>query len=90
MSDGYPTAAQKEALRVICDQEPVPVEQVAERLLSARRSSPNPGYAPAIARMAGTLIWRLQAQGFVTEAGVGRWATTADGRDLIACLGRRS
>ncbi|MGW2157581.1 hypothetical protein [Nonomuraea sp. NPDC001699] len=85
MSDGYPTAAQKEALRLICDHEPMPARQLADDLVAARKASTNPGYAPAIARMAGTLAWRLQAQGFIAETRAGGWATTAEGRALIAC-----
>ncbi|MGR6924350.1 hypothetical protein ACU635_59685 [[Actinomadura] parvosata] len=85
MSDGYPTAAQKEALRLICDHEPMPAHRLADELVAARKSSTNPGYAKAIARMAGTLVWRLQAQGFIAETGAGAWATTAEGRTLIAC-----
>ncbi|MGW0810594.1 hypothetical protein [Nonomuraea sp. NPDC002799] len=85
MSDGHPTAAQKEALQVICDHEPLPTNQLSEHLLAARAPSTNPGYAPAIARMAGTLAWRLQAQGFITETRAGTWTTTTDGRTLIAC-----
>ncbi|MFD8531669.1 hypothetical protein ACFV0L_30045 [Streptosporangium canum] len=85
MSDGYPTAAQKEALRLICDHEPMPAHRLADELVTARKPSTTPGYAPAIARMAGTLAWRLQAQGFITETRAGYWATTADGRALIAC-----
>ncbi|MFC4111067.1 hypothetical protein [Nonomuraea zeae] len=85
MSDGYPTAAQKEALRLICDREPMPAHRLAEALVAARRPSTNPGYAPAIARMAGTLAWRLQAQGFIAETRAGGWTTTAEGRALIAC-----
>ncbi|NRQ38095.1 hypothetical protein HII36_40640 [Nonomuraea sp. NN258] len=85
MSDGYPTAAQKEALRLICDQQPMPVHRLAAEMVAARRPSTNPGYAPAIARMAGTLAWRLQAQGFITENRAGGWTTTAEGRALISC-----
>ncbi|GAB2491437.1 hypothetical protein [Streptosporangium sandarakinum] len=85
MSDGYPTAAQKEALRLICDHEPMPAHRLAGELVATRRPSTNPGYAPATARMAGTLAWRLQAQGFIVETRAGGWATTAEGRALIAC-----
>ncbi|MFB4294659.1 hypothetical protein ACBI99_43985 [Nonomuraea sp. ATR24] len=85
MSDGYPTAAQKEALRLICDHEPMPAHRLAEALVTARRPSPNAGYAKAIARMAGTLAWRLQAQGFIADTRAGGLATTAEGRALIAC-----
>ncbi|MEU7990590.1 hypothetical protein AB0B56_37590 [Streptosporangium canum] len=85
MSDGYPTAAQKEALRLICDHEPMPAPWLADALVAARRPSTNPGYARAIAWMAGTLAWRLQAQGFIAETGAGGWASTAEGRALIAC-----
>lgn len=84
MSEGYPTAAQKEALRLICDHGPLEVDQLGEHLIAARQASTNPGYAPAIARMAGTLAWRLEAQGFIAEDGTG-WTTTHDGRTLIAC-----
>ncbi|WP_440106738.1 hypothetical protein [Streptosporangium sp. H16] len=83
MSEGYPTAAQKEALRLICDHGPLDTDQLGEYLIAARHASTNAGYAPAIARMAGTLIWRLHAQGFITEAD-DAWITTADGR-LIVC-----
>ncbi len=55
MSDGYPTAAQKEALRLICDHGRLHTEELGRQLVSARRSSTNPGFASAIARMAGTL-----------------------------------
>jgi hypothetical protein len=85
MSDGYPTAAQKEALRLICDHEPMPTHRLADALVAARSPSTTPGYAPAIARMAGTLAWRLQAQGLIAETRTGGWATTAEGRALIAC-----
>ncbi|PRX60630.1 hypothetical protein B0I32_11621 [Nonomuraea fuscirosea] len=85
MSDGYPTAAQKEALRLICRHEPMPAHRLADELVAARKPSTNPGYGPAIARMAGTLAWRLQAQGFIAETLAGDWATTAEGRALIAC-----
>jgi hypothetical protein len=84
MSDGYPTAAQKEALRLICDHGRLHTEELGRRLVSARRSSTNPGFAPAIARMAGTLAWRLEAQGFIAETG-DEWTTTADGSRLISC-----
>ncbi|WP_371786925.1 hypothetical protein [Streptosporangium subroseum] len=90
MSEGYPTAAQKEALRLICDHNRLDTHQLGHHLLSARRSSTNPGFAPAIIRMAATLTWRLKAQGFITEAdNGGAWQTTADGRDLISCGGTR-
>ncbi|MEV1004897.1 hypothetical protein [Nonomuraea sp. NPDC050202] len=45
MSDGYPTAAQKEALRLICGHEPMPAYRLADELVAARRPSTNPGYA---------------------------------------------
>ncbi|MFF4418652.1 hypothetical protein ACFYY8_39495 [Streptosporangium sp. NPDC001559] len=90
MSEGYPTAAQREALRLICAHEPLEVGQLGEHLVAARRSSTNPGFAPAIARMAGTLTWRLRAQGFIAETqAADGWTTTADGRELIACAGMR-
>ncbi|MGW4796159.1 hypothetical protein ACWEPC_27435 [Nonomuraea sp. NPDC004297] len=85
MSDGHPTAAQKEALRLIYDHEPMPAHQLADALVAAREPSSSPGYAPAIARMAGTLAWRLQAQGFIAETRAGGWASMAEGRALIAC-----
>ncbi|TDD01721.1 hypothetical protein E1292_25165 [Nonomuraea deserti] len=85
MSDGYLTAAQREALRLICDHGPLDTRRLGEHLIAARPASTNPGYAPAIARMAGTLAWRLQAQGFVTESGTGLWRTSRDGRALIGC-----
>ncbi|SFI61162.1 hypothetical protein SAMN05216275_10462 [Streptosporangium canum] len=84
MSDGYPTAAQKEALTLICGHDGLDTGRLAGHLVSARRSSPNPGYARAITRMAGTLVWRLEAQGFITRTG-GAWATTPTGRTLISC-----
>lgn len=84
MSDGYPTAAQKQALRLICDHGQLDTERLGAHLVSARRSSTNSGFAPAIARMAGTLAWRLEAQGFIAEA-ENAWTTTANGRRLIAC-----
>ncbi|MDP9868730.1 MULTISPECIES: hypothetical protein [Streptosporangium] len=87
MSDGYPTAAQKEALRLICHHGRLETERLGRHLLRARRPSTNPGYARAITRMAGTLAWRLHAQGFITETAGGAWATTATGRQLIACPG---
>ncbi|PZG16913.1 hypothetical protein [Nonomuraea aridisoli] len=90
MSDGHPTAAQKEALRIICDHEPIPTDRLAGELLAARPGSTNPRYSLAITRMAGTLAWRLQAQGFVAEAEFDRWKTTPDGRALIACSSRDS
>lgn len=88
MSDGYPTAAQKEALRLICDHDGLDTERLGDQLVAARRSSSNPGYARSITRMAGTLTWRLQAQGFIAEA-EGAWATTASGRTLISCSSER-
>ncbi|WP_156325337.1 hypothetical protein [Nonomuraea sp. SBT364] len=87
MSDGYPTAAQKETLRLICDHEPMPAHRLADELVAARRPGTDPGYARAIARMAGTLAWRLQAQGFIIETRTGDWRTTSDGRALISCAG---
>ncbi|TDD16557.1 hypothetical protein [Nonomuraea diastatica] len=90
MSDGYPTAAQKEALRLICDHGRLETERLGRRLLRARRPSSNPGFARAIARMAGTLTWRLQAQGFITETADGAWVTTASGRRLISCSSERA
>lgn len=85
MSDGYPTAAQKEALRLICERGLIPGDLLAEELLAARGPGTHPGYAAAIRRMGGTLAWRLEAQGFIAEAGSGMWRTTAAGRDVIAC-----
>ncbi len=82
MSDGYPTAAQKEALRLICDHG-----RPGRDLPQALQPSTNPGYARAITRMAGTLTWRLRAQGFITEVEGGAWVTTATGREPIACPG---
>ena len=87
MSDGYPTATQKEALRLVCADEPMPARRLADELVAARRLSTNPGYARAIARMAETLAWRLQAQGFIAETPTGDWRTTPEGRDLISCTG---
>ncbi|MFC5828639.1 hypothetical protein [Nonomuraea insulae] len=87
MSDGYPTAAQKEALRLICGNEPMPTDRLAERLLAARRPSTNPGYARAVTHMAGTLAWRLHAQGFIANSGPDAWHTTPTGRALISCTG---
>ncbi|MEU0485330.1 hypothetical protein ABZ260_39890 [Streptosporangium sp. NPDC006013] len=90
MSEGYPTAAQKEALRLICEHGPIDTRRLGEHLVAARRSSSNPGYAPAIARTAGALAWRLQAQGFIAEDPCSAlWMTTADGRRLIGCAGDR-
>ncbi|MFI7702458.1 hypothetical protein [Nonomuraea sp. NPDC049480] len=88
MSDGYPTAAQKEALRLICDHGRLHTQELGRQLISARRSSTNPDFAPAIARMAGTLAWRLEAQGFIAATG-DEWTTTADGRRLISCSSER-
>ncbi|MGV9601870.1 hypothetical protein ACWDR1_34950 [Streptosporangium sandarakinum] len=85
MSGGHPTAAQKEALRLICDHEPMPAHRLADELVAARKPSTNPGYATAIIRMAGTLTWRLQAQGFICETADGAWQRTASGRRLISC-----
>ncbi|MEU0570428.1 hypothetical protein ABZ297_34265 [Nonomuraea sp. NPDC005983] len=84
MSDGYPTAPQKEALRLICEHGHLDTRQLAGHLVRARRSSTNPGFASAIARMAGTLTWRLHAQGFITDT-EGVWRTTTAGRGLISC-----
>ncbi|MFF5209533.1 hypothetical protein [Streptosporangium sp. NPDC000396] len=75
-------------MRLICDHGRLDTERLGRHLVGARRSSTNPGYARAIAHMAGTLTWRLQAQGFVTEA-EGAWATTASGRTLISCSSER-
>ncbi|MFB4284049.1 hypothetical protein ACBJ59_52795 [Nonomuraea sp. MTCD27] len=85
MSDGHPTAAQKEAPRLIRDHEPMPALRPADELVAARRPGTNPGHPRAIARMAGTLARRLRAQGFIAETRAGGWATTAEGRALIAC-----
>ncbi|MGV9309862.1 hypothetical protein ACWENQ_45365 [Nonomuraea sp. NPDC004354] len=71
-------------MRLICDHGRLHTEELGRQLVSARRSSTNPGFASAVARMAGTLTWRLEAQGFIAEAG-DEWTTTADGRRLIAC-----
>ncbi|MFF3669910.1 hypothetical protein [Microtetraspora malaysiensis] len=68
----------------------MPTDRVADELVAARAPSGNPGYAPAIARMAGTLVWRLHAQGLIANAGAGAWRTTAGGRELIACPGEGS
>ncbi|MER5423401.1 hypothetical protein [Streptosporangium roseum] len=90
MSDGYPTAAPEEALRLICDHEPLEAGRLGEHLVAAGRLSANPGFGPAIARMAGTVTWRLRAQGFIAGAESGNgWTTTANGRELIACAGTR-
>ncbi|WP_327090366.1 hypothetical protein OIE66_07000 [Nonomuraea sp. NBC_01738] len=86
MSDGYPTAAQKEALRLVCDHDGLDTDRLAIHLVGVRRSSSNPGYARAVSRMAGTLAWRLEAQGFITRSG-DAWATTATDRALISCPG---
>ena len=67
MSDGYPTAAQKGALRAICAHEPASAGLLADKLLAARQASGNVRHSRAITRMAGTLAWRLQAQGFIAE-----------------------
>ncbi|MEU7002514.1 hypothetical protein [Nonomuraea sp. NPDC046570] len=86
MSDGHPTAAQREALRLICDHDRLTTTELARHLVAARPAGTNPGYAPAIARQAGMLAWRLQAQHHIAETG-GVWASTASGRDLIGCSG---
>ncbi|NAS21023.1 hypothetical protein GT755_04895 [Herbidospora sp. NEAU-GS84] len=85
MSEGHPTEPQLEALRLICTAEPLSTEQLAASLIEARPGSTNPGYPRAIARMAGTLTWRLLAQHFVTETSSGTWRTTPAGRDLLGC-----
>jgi hypothetical protein len=85
MSDGHPTAAQREALLLICDHEPMPADRLAAGLVAARRPSTNPGYARAITRMAATPAWRLNAQGYIAETAAGAWTTTAGGREFIAC-----
>ncbi|MFD8562271.1 hypothetical protein ACFV1N_33730 [Streptosporangium canum] len=59
-------------------------EDLGRRLVDVRGSSTGPGFAPAVARMAGTLAWRLESRGFITEAGAGG-RTTAAGRRLISC-----
>ncbi|GAA3016942.1 hypothetical protein [Streptosporangium longisporum] len=87
MSEGYPTAVQKEALRLICEHEPIGTRRLGEHLVAAREPSTNPGFAPAIARTARTLAWRLQAQGFVIADPAGELRTSADGRRLIGCAG---
>ncbi|GIH78207.1 hypothetical protein [Planobispora longispora] len=81
MSDGYVTAPQQQALRLICER--------GRRLARARPAASTPGHAPAITRLAGALAWRLAAQGFITDTG-GRWSATADGRRLISCFGGRT
>lgn len=86
MSDGYPTAAQREALRLVCEHDRLTTQQLGQRLVAVRPASGNPGYGPAIARQAGMLAWRLQAQHYITETG-GVWTTTASGRGLIGCSG---
>ncbi|GAT71046.1 hypothetical protein HS048_20645 [Planomonospora sp. ID91781] len=89
MSDGYPTAPQKEALRLICEHGPLDADRLGHRLADARRVSGDPGHAAAIARMAGTLAWRPAAQGFIAQA-EGAWAATAAGRRVISCTGERA
>ncbi|MBO3750003.1 hypothetical protein J5X84_28310 [Streptosporangiaceae bacterium NEAU-GS5] len=84
MSDGHPTAAQREALRLICHHEPLDAERLGRYLAAARRPSTNPGFASAIARAAGPLAWRLWAQGFAVETRDG-WTATPNGRALIDC-----
>ncbi|MBB5085282.1 hypothetical protein [Nonomuraea endophytica] len=86
MSDGHATAAQREALRLICHHDRLTTAELAGQLVAARPASTHPGYAPAIARQAGMLAWRLQAQHHITETG-GLWTSTASGRDLIGCSG---
>ncbi len=85
MSEGHPTAPQREALRLICQAESMSTVDLAAGLVEARPAGTNPGYPRAIVRMAGTLAWRLQAQHFVTETSQGTWRTTPAGRDLIGC-----
>ncbi|OUC99995.1 hypothetical protein [Streptosporangium minutum] len=90
MSEGHPAAAQGEALRLICGHGPLEAGRLGERLVAARRLSTDPDFGPVITRMAGTLTWRLHAQGFIAQAESGNgWTVTADGRELIACAGTR-
>ncbi|WP_449066588.1 hypothetical protein [Planomonospora algeriensis] len=86
MPDGHPTAPQKEALRLICTRGPLSTDRLTGYLLATRETSAHPGYAPAVARLADTLVWRLAAQGFITGTG-GVWGTTVIGRRLISCSG---
>jgi hypothetical protein len=73
-------------LRLICDHGRIPTEELGRRLVSARPSSTNPGFAPTNARTTAALTWRLEAQGFIAE-GEDEWTTTANGRRLISCSG---
>lgn len=85
MPEGYPTRAQREALRLICDSGSLRTGELGEHLVAARGEGSHPAFARAIADMAGVLVWRLSNQGYVTETAPETWTTTPSGRELIAC-----
>ncbi|MDF5759350.1 hypothetical protein [Spongiactinospora sp. TRM90649] len=87
MSDGHPTSAHKEAMRLICGHDGLGTDRLAVPPPDTGPSSPNPGYARAITRMAGTPARRLEAQGFSAASG-GTWTITATGGALISCQAR--
>ncbi|GAA0930478.1 hypothetical protein [Nonomuraea longicatena] len=78
MSDGHPTAAQREPLWLICDHDRLTASELARHLVPARPASPR--YGLAIARQA------VKTQRHITDTG-GGWTTTGSGRDLIGCSG---
>jgi len=83
MSGRDPAAAPEGALGLIREHGPIPAD-LAHELIATRDPDTHPGVAAAIGRMADTLAWRPEAQGFsVAEAGA--WRRTAIGREVIAC-----
>jgi hypothetical protein len=80
MPERPPTAAQQEALSMICTYGPLGTTEIGERLVAARPPGGHPAYAHAIAEMAGVLAWRLSHRGLVSETAPDTWAITEHGR----------
>ncbi|GAA0956113.1 hypothetical protein [Actinocorallia libanotica] len=86
MADERPSAAQREALQLLCVHGPLSTAEIGGHLVAARGPGSHPSYRYAIAEMAGILAWRLAQRGLIKEVTPAVWTVTDQGRAADACL----
>jgi hypothetical protein len=97
MSEGHPTAPQREVLAILAEEGALSAHQLAGRMMEARTRAPASAgarrtrevsrpveRAGLMLAMASQLVWRLAAQGLVTGGPNDPWSITERGRTLLA------
>lgn len=80
MSEGHPTAPQREVLLLLSEHGPQSGDRLARRLADNR---PNAASVSVMRRMVGQITWRLAAQHLARESPADTWDITPAGRAVI-------